>query len=254
MESKINIVESLRKIDINPNDLVMIHGNAGIAGQLSIRNSKSINLVQELIRQIHCSFSANGTIVVPSFTYSATRNESYDKNSTKSEVGLFSEEFRKYPGTIRSNHPIFSVSALGKYAIKFKDSQIYDCFGEGSSFDLLYQLNGKIVFLGCSFNAATFTHYVEQKMSVPYRFLKKFKIINKDNKNETVSYYARSVLSEDSEIDLNRLKRIAIEKNFLQVSEFGRFNFMSIKAKDFFHLAKNMIEVNEYALTKKGSK
>ena len=42
----------------------------------------------------------------------------------------------------RSSGPIFSVSAMGKKKI-IQDSNIKDCFGEKTFFDLLYKLNAK---------------------------------------------------------------------------------------------------------------
>ena len=65
----------------------------------------------------------------------------------------------------------------------FMDTTIKDCFGEGSSFDLLYKLDGKLMNLGCNFNL-TFAHYVEQKAKVNYRYYKNFEgVVISNSKN-----------------------------------------------------------------------
>ena len=138
MNRNIDVGSCLHNIRIFPNDVVMLHGNAGVAAQLpNLENKDALNY---LIKQLLKYFEDQGTLVVPTFSYSFTKKEDYDIIHSKSRVGQFSESFRKFPGVVRSRHPIFSVASIGRYALEFKNSFINDCFGKGSAFDLLNKL------------------------------------------------------------------------------------------------------------------
>ena len=65
-KNEINISNSFKNVGILPNDVVMIHGDAGVAAQIAHIDPN--RQVQELIRQIIEYFSPEGTVVVPTFS------------------------------------------------------------------------------------------------------------------------------------------------------------------------------------------
>ena len=168
---KSDIINSLKQSGILPGDTLMIHGNSAVASQLS--NVESSKKLCFFVNQIINYLGSEGTLVIPTFSYSFTQNEDFDVNTTKSKIGKFSEFCRTMPGVERSRHPIFSVVAIGKNKNLFKNSKIDDCFGKNTCFDLLYKVDAKLMNLGCHFNL-TFAHYVEQKLKVNYRYFKYF--------------------------------------------------------------------------------
>ena len=202
--NKKDIFKSFRKAGIFPSDTVMIHGDSGVAAQFKIPSN--INKIEYMISSIKSYFSNKGTVIVPTFSYSFTKKESYNKFSTPSDIGDFSNYFWKSEKVKRSNNPIFSVASIGKYSDEFANSRIDDCFGKDTAFDLLYKLNGKIICLGCEFNRITFVHYVEQKYNVHYRYFKNFSgyiyLNNKPIYLDT-SYYVRN-LQINSDCDLDK--------------------------------------------------
>jgi len=249
-KKEISIANSFKDTGVLRNDLVMIHGDAGVAAQFTHIDSNQ--RIQELIRQIIEYFSPEGTVVVPTFSYSFTKNKNFDVDNTPSEIGKFSESFRRYPLMRRSSHPIFSVAGIGNHFEKFEKSRIDDCFGEGTAFDLLYKLGGKIICLGCDFDRTTFAHYVEQYFEVPYRYMKNFSgyIIKDGNQNQlTTSYYVRNV-EINSILDLNLLKKELINKKKLLISNVGRFSIIAIKTQDFLDCSIQLLKNNKFALTK----
>ena len=56
----------------------------------------------------------NGTIIIPTFTYSFTRTRKFDVLKSKSEIGNFSENYRLIYPRNRTSHPIFSCIIIGK--------------------------------------------------------------------------------------------------------------------------------------------
>jgi aminoglycoside 3-N-acetyltransferase len=243
------IREHLRTLGIKPNDTIFVHGDAAIAAQYIYTNNA--DPVIDFFREIK-NYLNEGTILVPSFTYSATKGEPFDVLKTPSDVGLFSEKFRMLDGVQRSEHPIFSICALGKYADKFVHSRQDDCFGEGTLFDQLYSSNVKILTMGCAFERVTFAHYVEQRLNVPYRYFKNFSAeimyLGKSTQLD-VRYYVRK-LELDTELDLTKLEHNALAQSLIRREHFGRFLARAILAKDFFDIASELILDDESSLIK----
>lgn len=251
MTDVIDIGVALREIGVSPDDWILIHGDAGVAAQLGhieLRRRLPYFFDQLL------NFLDQGTLLVPAFSYSFTKNEDFDVCATPSDVGLFSEAFRKHSGVVRTSHPIFSFSVVGSGAKDVQDARLDDCFGDGTVFDLVYKNNAKIVFMGSEFNSATFVHYVEQQHGVKYRYTKTFcGYLNSDGtkKFQETSYYVRD-LSIASSCDLRALKQAAIDAGALTLSRIGRFPIMSIAARDFFTLASSLLNKSEYSLIEQG--
>ncbi|MEM9544006.1 MAG: AAC(3) family N-acetyltransferase, partial [Cyanobacteria bacterium P01_E01_bin.42] len=94
-----------------------------------------------------------------------------------SRLGAFSEYIRNHPNSIRSLHPIASITALGKRAQEIIGKYHYDGFGYDSPWGKLHRINAKIMTLGLSNYANTglsFIHYIEQLYGVPYTYKKIF--------------------------------------------------------------------------------
>jgi aminoglycoside 3-N-acetyltransferase len=249
MINKEIIYKTLSDLGLSSNDIVMIHGDAGPAAQIVSTDGE--NKLTEFIR-ILVSYFSNGTILVPSFSYSFTKNEPFDPLLTKSEVGLFSESFRNYTDIARTSHPIFSFSIYGKDKQKFIDTSLTDCFGTGTIFDEFYKKNGKILCLGCSLDRATFIHYVEQQLGVPYRYFKNFKgevFLNGTKHKITTQYFVRD-LRIDATTDLSLLKDNAMRTNNLIKSNLGRFPISCISSYDFYRIAKDLYDSDPYSLIK----
>lgn len=112
-------------------------------------------------------------ILVPSFTYSFTKNGAYDRTKTPSEVGRFSEEIRRaFSPRTRTMDPFFSFIDCFE-VLENRDSLQDLAFGPQSHWQTL-QEQGHICL---SLNLPTFgtyVHYLETAHMVPYRYLKMF--------------------------------------------------------------------------------
>lgn len=105
-------------------------------------------------------------------------------------IGRTPEYFRTTPGTLRSRHPLYSMSAWGRHAAWLcglsdetetsgggfvrdtghlsSDPSLYDMpFGEHSPIARLYELGGKVLFLGTGFDTCTAIHYAESTIVRP---------------------------------------------------------------------------------------
>ena len=86
------IRKALKKSGVRRNDTLMLHGDAGVAAQInSVKNDKLKIFFDEIIKYL----GKEGTLLVPTFTYSFCHDESFIVEKTPSSLGLFSENFRK---------------------------------------------------------------------------------------------------------------------------------------------------------------
>ena len=247
---KLNISDSLRCVGISPGDVVIVHTDAGVAAQLAHVDVK--NRLNTLINELVNFIGPRGTLVIPTFSYTFTKNQDFDVANTPSDIGVFSEACRVRSDFQRSKNPNFSFSSVGKYAKDFTDSRIDDCFGKGTAFDLLYHYNAKIVCLGCDFSRITFVHYVEQSIGVSYRFLKTFRgnvIAGRFNESLENTYYVRD-LSIESQGELGLVQKRSEDKGLLRIGRYGRYPLLSISAHDFYSVAEELLVENPYALTR----
>tara|TARA_B100000767_G_C19396378_1_gene381994 strand:- start:33 stop:590 length:558 start_codon:yes stop_codon:yes gene_type:complete len=166
----------------------------------------------------------------------------FDRDKTKSQIGLFSERFRNKKNVIRSNHPIFSVCAIGKDSSILTNYDLSDCFGKNSFFDIFTKMNGKILTLGCSLERGTYFHYLEQYYGVSYRFIKKFScayIEKKKIKKIKINYYVRH-LDRNAALDLKYFTPKV--KNIIKSTNFGRLKFQLFESQKLLKVSKKLLK------------
>lgn len=248
-----NSIENLfSNLAIYPGDTVFIHGDAGVSVQYYDINPQK--RLFHLFNQILNYIGPSGTLVVPTFSYSFTNGEDFDPYNTPSRVGLFSNFFLSLNDVKRSSNPIFSVAAIGKNASLFMNSNITDCFGEGTAFDLLMSTNAISVCLGCNFKNMTFVHYVEQKNKVKYRYMKSFSgnlILNKQKQKLKTTYFVRDINNE-TKLELTHFQNICSQKEKLLKENIGRYPAYAIRVQSYYDIASQLLAANQYALIKKG--
>ena len=241
-------------MDIGADSTVMLHGDAGAL--LSFTNE--LVSIGTCIDEIIDFFCASGTIIIPTFTYSATKSQTFSPELSPSDVGIFSEMFRKHKAMKRTKHPNFSVSVSGKNCREILNTRVDDAFGQGTVFDFLYRENAELVMLGCSLDSLTFTHYVEQQLNVTYRYMKAFHAtIESRNKIRAfrTTYFVRNLEFDfDTTTSLTKFRKFAIEENKLRVAKFGRYECSAIKARECFELMKLMLSQDELSLVRGGKK
>jgi len=246
-----DLVSILKKTGINSNDVVFIHSDVGKFGKLGdIGSKKQYNkLFLDACIQV---VGNNGTIIMPTFTYSFCKNEIYDVEKSPSSLNYFTELARITPGFIRSEDPIFSVIAKGAKSKEMISNLSTDCFGTDSIFEKLYHENALFLMLGTDLNVLTMIHYIENFMKVPYRYEKIFSgIIRKNGKEIKRSYkYCVRNLDLDPKLSLNKLYENLQSKNKIKEIDLGEGKIMSFRAKDLFLITKEMLEENPYAIVK----
>jgi len=250
--NKVGVASVFRECGVVEGDSVFLHSDALVTAELA---GADINQkIDTLFDGITDLLGPSGTLIVPTFTYSATKGEVFNVQQTKSDVGLLTEFFRNRPNVKRSLNPVFSVAALGAKAQDFADTSFVDCFGEQTCFGLMQELNTWIFTLGCSFDRITFIHYVDQALGVDHRYFKTFPatVINGDNTQTfNVRYLVRDV-ERKTKAKMDNLKDRLRKEGKLKSAEMGRALLRGVRTRDFFTVASDMIKERSNAHIEEG--
>lgn len=117
--------------------------------------------------------SEKHTLIIPTFTYTAAGR--FDCLATPTRVGSLNQWFLQQADECkRSEHPLFSVGALGAQN-KIVENIGKDAFGSGSIYERLLTRSAAILHIGRPVSLGnTMVHHVEQKLGAVYRVHKSF--------------------------------------------------------------------------------
>lgn len=259
MIDKYNVFELLNNLKIKKGDAIIVHSDAMILAQFENFKEKIDfnNFFQNIINYI----GKEGTLIIPTFTYSATKEEIYEPLKSESKVGLLSNEFLKFKNISRTSHPIFSFAIIGYYKNKILKHNNFSCFGIDSIFSLFHKISSKILCLGCSSkNSITFMHHIEEIALVPYRKYIYFKgEISNERNNIFVEckYYARDLdLNIDTRPSLNLFKNFLnkIDQSFFIETTHKRIIASSINTSEFYDYALPLLKKYPFLFIEEGEK
>ena len=229
----------LRNAGIEPGETLCVFSDITTFGipsalQKQVREKGLEFLLSAYLETFESLVGSNGLLVMPTFTYSATKGETFEVNKTPSTVGVLTEYFRKQQNVYRSRHPIFSFAATGRDAASYTMLTDFDSLGETSLLGKLYKRNAWYLLFGISMEeSATFVLYSEQKYRVYYRYIKKFPALIKDgNSIEAVEVpYCVRDLSYDYDYGWGNLETRAKKEGIVQELTWGAGSLLLTRAQ-----------------------
>lgn len=231
--------------------MIFTHSNLGFFGRPE-GVVGSAQLCEMFFGAIMAVLGENGTLVVPTFTYSFPRKQVFDPLESPSAMGIFAEWVRCHPDSIRSEDPCYSVAAIGGNAASLVGNVPPNSFGDDSFFDRFYRAGGKV--LNMNFDAgSTFIHYVERKLDVPYRFDKTFGGVitrNGEKHPSSSTIWVRYMSDNALEFDSKPFNKLARENDVFRVESLGRGQIGIISAKDTYKLIYETLPQRPWFLTK----
>ena len=172
-----DLVNIFRRIGIRAGDVLVFEwsGSDIPSGERDLNDLASG--LQDLV-------GPDGTLVVPTCTPAeGTPKPTFDPILSPSEMGPFSEFFRKQPGVARSHSPTHSVAARGARAEEIISGHRAAAgrptpwgegpFGEDSPWDVLYEGNGWWVLIGPDWPNTPFVNYVQALYAERHRGITK---------------------------------------------------------------------------------
>ena len=162
-----------------------------------IKNKKyTLSLIHNLLNKVN----KNINIVVPTANFNIINsNESFDFSKTPSfRMGAFSEYIRLQKDSIRSYHPIWSLSCVGPDTGKLFKNISNHAYDQNSSFSRLF--DNDFYFLSFGKHPRfmlSIIHYLENINKVPYRFKKGFKVRILENNEVIEKEFFLDVLKDE---------------------------------------------------------
>jgi aminopeptidase-like protein/aminoglycoside N3'-acetyltransferase len=200
-----------------------------------------------------------GTMLLPAFSFSFYRNEDFDAQTTPSIQGAwsssleFTEYFRRLPEVVRSVDPILSVAGLGPKAENLLTRLPNTSYGTDCLYERLLKSGGKICGIGVDLGDASFLHYVEEAVGVPFRYKKLFTgrigqngKLSKQGWISSVPIYAENGLPDGT-----RLEEMARSEGLCRVANVGLGEVVSIDCRSFYELISREIAKDPW-LTARG--
>ena len=244
--SKKDLSNMLIQLGLEKRDIVMVHTFLPSLGRLEGNIDGFYEVLSDVIGN-------DGTMIVPTFTYSYCKKEVFDVQNTASTVGVFTEYIRKKNEAIRSLDGIFSMAAIGPHAKDLMQRDKKNSMGIGSIYDKIHSANTRFLLIGIGWSEGlAFSMHVEKLANVYYRYDKTFKGITRDRGRtfeDEVIYYVRD-LKLDPIGDRDRVG-IKMEQNGLaKTMKLGYGVHRLISANDYCTFTLKELEKDPLAIVR----
>jgi aminoglycoside 3-N-acetyltransferase len=237
-----DLLRAFRSVGVRYADVLFTHSSIAMLGL------PAVGLDAEAIATIFLSAfrevaGEDGTWVLPTYTYSYTKDEVFDPASTPptQDMGLLPNVLWRHPDAVRSLDPIFSVIAIGARAEELTAGVPRSCFGEDSVYARLIEADGAVCNIGIGSHSALL-HHVEQKLRVPYRYLKSFdgvSIVDGERRATRIEYNVRALDRPEHHPYFMRLDHDARADGSLATAALGRGEMNLMRARRMEELARD---------------
>ena len=253
--NKKNIIDSLKKVGLKSGQIVYIDSELFKFGSLYEAKNKN-HYYKIFFDSIYEIIGKNGTIATNSYTFQTLRyGKKFIYEKTKCTSGEFSDYIRKKRGSLRSQHPVFSVTALGKHKKYLCSNNSSHNYGYNSPYQRFLELDGKVLNLATDPCFNPFLHVAEFLSGVPYFYNKLTKVNYYKNNKKVNKYFSSSVryLDLDMKMKLNELKKLKrelIKKKVVKTANLGSSKIYFFSAKKYLNIVLKSLEKDQFAFFK----
>ena len=234
------LVRGMRSVGLKRGDTVFFQICADTLGQAEACHTTA-QLCEMLWGALQEVLGADGTLLVPTYTFSFCRQEIFDVAESPTIWGEwntfpeFPEYIRRLPGATRSMDPIFSTAGIGPRAAELLTRLPHICLGADCVHDRLWRAGGKICILGVGLYESIFRHHMEALTRVPWRFDKLFTGKVRENgklRKEGWIYNVR-ILAKNADPAGESLEALARESGMCRAAPVGRGEILAVQAGEF---------------------
>lgn len=232
---------------IEEGDIVLIHSSLRRLLLRTMRATRHRSSPAEVLESLQNAVGSSGTLLFPLFNFDFTKGVRFDIRNTPSQMGTLTETARAHPDAVRTGHPIYSFAALGADNALFRDIDNFSGYGADSPFAVLHRKKAKIAILDLpDQNSMTFYHYVEESLSVDYRFHKTFTAPYSDfaGETETRTYglFVRDI-DRGVQTDVDPMGDLLWERGLYKGDRAGQGSGLrTIRATDLFDAVASVID------------
>lgn len=222
----------------------------------NISSKKKINLKDSFkLMEYELLKLGSRKIIIPTYNYDFIRNKVFNVKKDKSQVGSFTEYFRKKYNHNRTSIPVYSSCSNFKIKHLDKKKKNIDLIGIDSDFNYLIKNNGNIINFEVEF-APTFIIFIERLNSekIIYRYSKKIDgfLVNGNSKKKICANLFVRPRKLNITYDLKKIKKDLLNNEILKVKKKGVFNYDIYNSKKFFEFCNYKLNKDTlYFLDKK---
>ena len=155
MLTKKDLEKVINSSNIKKGEIIFCHSDLSKLKNINFKHSLLPKTIFEyLLKKI----GNNGTLIVPTFTYSFCNKKIFDTKNFKTFCGSLSNYVKNQRNSKIYLDPNVSVAIIGKYANFFSANPTINSYAKNSFFDRFYKMGGKI----CNINldiTSTFIHF-----------------------------------------------------------------------------------------------
>lgn len=166
-----DFINALEKLNVHNAKYLYIHSDISFGlPNIELKRREILGTLLETILS-----TGVDNIIFPTFTFSFPNKEDYSVNDSKTLMGGLNDFARKDSRAIRSVDPIMSNIHFGKDRSLVTEIGKNSC-GEDSTYHKLEQRDNVLfLFFGVHPSTCfTYSHFIEERLHVPYRFDKEF--------------------------------------------------------------------------------
>lgn len=93
--SDIDLMEAFKKLGIKKGDILCVHTELFNFGRPLLPRNEFLQTILDCFFEV---IGKEGTLIMPTFTYSFCKNEVYDKLNSPTKMGALNEYFRRWGG------------------------------------------------------------------------------------------------------------------------------------------------------------
>ncbi len=246
-----NLLVCFKKLKINKSKNIYVTSNLSNIAKIRIRKEKKIYSIYNCLTK---TIGKNFSLFAPAASMNLCNTNVYfdPKNTPSHNMGPLAEFIRKHKKSVRSLHPFWSVSGIGKNSKILKNISKH-AYGYNSPWSKMLDLDFLQVNIGTHpSKAVTLVHHIETIVGVPYRYSKLFRHKIKVNNQEYYDDFFQSVFFNN----VNSQKKIKLNEHFFKIlKKQKKLNYVknksglemwSFKMKDFFKVASELFTKDMY--------
>lgn len=155
-------LDQMSALGIGSGERIFVHASYKKGGYKALSPEDIVAALKTLVGK-------NGTIGMPAFTFSTSRENAFDLQKSPCVTGIISETFRQSDNVRRSISPTHSCCFWGADAEYCASAKMYERpFSQNGPFGKLYELGFKIVMLNCGMAPNSTLHAIEDWANLPY--------------------------------------------------------------------------------------
>lgn len=242
-----DILFALNEVGVQQGDDVFVHSNLGFFGLLrGCKNAEE--LAKAFLQAFIKTVGEEGTVVIPTYSYSFCHGELYDPYKTGTTCGMLSEYMIRHYPEYRSWDPNFSIAVQGKHREEYLTCNIHEAFGRDCFWERFLENKGKVLCLNVD-AGSTFIHYIERRNNVPYRFNKAFNGIYRRNEKIYRDYAVHFCYESEANAPcIGRINELAERAGIIGQTVLGRGTILVFEAESYYDYFNGLLKVRPRVL------